>query len=212
MVKLGERLLEERKKQELSIEEVAKATRIRASFIEAIEKGEYSKLPSSAYAQGFVKNYVDYLGLPEKELLALFRREFNEEEYLNVLPQSFTKPKEISLQGVKIKRAGIIGIGIFVVLVIYILFQYKSALFNPSLSVAIPQENAVVTHQTLTVSGTTDPNTSITVNNIPVFVDSNGEYAKEITVFPGSVTISIKAVNSFGKTSTIERHITVKGS
>src|SRR5579872_1705923 len=103
MVKLGERLLEERKAQGFSTEEVAKATKIRHEFIEAIEKGDYKKLPSTAYAQGFVKNYVEFLGLPEKELLALFRREFKEEEFLGVLPQSFMRPKEVSLEGVKIK-------------------------------------------------------------------------------------------------------------
>lgn len=210
MVKLGERLHEERKRQSLSIDEVAKATRIRAKFIEAIEKGEYKRLPSSAYAQGFVKNYVEFLGLPEKELLALFRREFKEEEFLGVLPQSFTQPKEISLEGVRIKRAGVIGVGILVVLLLYIFFQYKSAIFSPSLSVKYPPEKAVISTQTLRVAGTTDPNTTVTINNFPVFVDSSGNYEKEFNVFPGDVTITVKATNSFGKVSTVERHITVK--
>lgn len=210
MVKLGDRLLEERKKQGVSVDEVARATKIRREFIDAIEKGDYKKLPSSAYAQGFVKNYVEFLGLPEKELLALFRREFNEEEFLGVLPQSFTRPKEISLEGVKIKRAGIIGVGILVILIGYIFFQYKSALFSPSLSVAEPIEKTTINSQTITVSGTTEPNTTVTVNAIPVFVDSSGNYTKAITVFPGTVTIVVKATNSFGKVSTIERHISVK--
>jgi len=212
MVKLGDRLLEERKRQGFSLDEVAKATKIRPQFIEAIEKGEYKKLPSSAYAQGFVKNYINYLGLPERELLALFRREFNEEEFLGVLPKSFTRPKEISLEGVKIKRAGIIGISIFFILVFYILFQYRSALFSPSLSLSSPHENASLNSQTITVSGTTDPNATVTVNNIPVYVDSSGAYTKEMSIFPGTVTLTVKATNSFGKISIITRHIIVKGS
>lgn len=212
MVKLGDRLQQERKKQGFTIEEIARATKIRTQFLEAIEKGDYKKLPSSAYAQGFVKNYIDYLGLPEKELLALFRREFKEEDHLGVLPESFTKPKEISLHGVRIKRAGIIGVGLLLVLIIYIFFQYKSAFFSPSLSVLQPAEKAVVNTQELTVQGKTEQNVTLTVNNIPVFVDTDGNYQKAITVFPGSVTITIKATNSFGKTSIIERHITVKGS
>lgn len=212
MVKLGDRLKEERKRQNLTIEQIAKATKIRPQFLEAIEKGEYKKLPSTAYAQGFVKNYVDYLGLPEKELLALFRREFKEEEFLGVLPESFTQPKEISLEGVRIKRAWVIGVGLLVVLILYIFFQYKSAIFSPSLDVKIPQENARVTSQTLRVAGTTDPNTTVTVNNFPVFVDSVGDYEKEFTVFPGKVTVTVKATNSFGKVSTVVRHVLVKGS
>ena len=212
MVKLGDRLKEERKKQNLTIEQIARATKIRPQFLEAIEKGDYKKLPSSAYAQGFVKNYINYLGLPEKELLALFRREFKEEEFLGVLPESFTQPKEINLEGVRIKRAWVIGVGLLVVLILYIFFQYKSAIFSPSLSVKIPQENTTVTSQTLRVAGTTDPNTTVTVNNYPVFVDSAGDYEKEFTVFPGQVTVTVKATNSFGKVSTVVRHVLVKGS
>lgn len=210
MVRLGDRVQQERKRQDLTIEAVAKATKIRPQFIEAIEKGEYKKLPSSAYAQGFVKNYVNFLGLPEKELLALFRREFNEEEFLGVLPESFTKPKEISLQGVRIKRAGIIGIGLLLILVVYMFFQYRSAFFSPSLQVQNPQDNQVVRSQTVTVSGSTEPSATLTIDNIPVYVDSSGNYTKTITVFPGSVTVVVQATNSFGKVSTIERHITVK--
>lgn len=212
MVKLGDRLQQERKRQNLTIEEVAKATKIRPQFLEAIEKGDYQRLPSSAYAQGFVKNYVDYLGLPEKELLALFRREFKEEDHLGVLPESFTQPKEISLEGVRIKRAGVIGVGLLVVLILYIFFQYKSAIFSPSLIVKVPQENAQVTTQVLRIAGTTDPNTTVTVNGYPVFVDSTGVYEKEFNVFPGKVTVVVKATNSFGKVSTVERHVIVKSS
>ncbi len=212
MVKLGDKLKEERKKQGISIEEVAKATKIRHEFLEAIEKGEYKKLPSSAYAQGFVKNYVDFLGLPEKELLALFRREFNEKEFLGVLPKSFTQPKEVSLEGIRIKRAGVIGVGIFLVLLFYIFFQYSSAFFSPSIVVSAPKEGTSISTQVITVSGTTEPNATVTVNNIPVLVDTSGGYTKEITVFPGNVMITVKSTNSFGKTSTVERHIIVKGS
>lgn len=212
MVKLGDRLQQERKRQGLTIEEIAKATKIRPQFIEAIEKGDYKKLPSSAYAQGFVKNYVNYLGLPEKELLALFRREFDEEEFLGVLPESFTKPKEISLQGVKIRRAGIIGVGLLLVLIFYIFFQYRSAFFSPSLSIQNPPDNAILNTQTVTVTGSTEPDATVSVDGLPVYVDNSGNYTKAITVFPGIVTIVVKATNSFGKVSTIERHITVKGS
>jgi len=209
MVRLGERLSEERKKQGFTLLEVSKSTKIRANFLEAIEKGEYKNLPSSAYAQGFVKNYINFLGLPEKEFLALLRREFKEEEFLGVLPESFTKPKEISLVGLRLKRALVLGSGIILLLAVYMFFQYKSVIFNPSLSVINPPENSI-TSQVINVAGTTDPASVVTVNNLPVFVDNNGNYTKEISLFPGNNTIIVKTVNSFGKTSVVERHIVVK--
>lgn len=212
MIRLGQRLQEERKRQGLTLEQIAKATRIRLSFLEAIEKGNYQGLPSSAYVQGFVKNYVTYLGLPVKELLALFRREFNEQEYLGVLPESFTKPKTIRVNRFRLwQTVGIVGF--FLLLFIgYIAFQYKSAFINPSLFVNYPKEQQAISSQTITVLGQTEQNTTVLVNGLPAFVDSSGAFKKEITVAPGDVTISIKATNSFGKISTIERHISVKTS
>ncbi len=49
MITAGQKLYEERIRRGLTLEEIARATKIRSSFLSAIEKGEYKKLPSSAY-------------------------------------------------------------------------------------------------------------------------------------------------------------------
>lgn len=209
MIRLADRLKQERKRQGLSIEQVAKETKIRPEFLKAIEEGEYKKLPGSSYAQGFVKNYIEYLNLPVKENLAMFRREFNEREYIDVLPESFVKKEEISLSPFRFSRLfGVVAL-VVVAVVVYLFFQYRSAFFSPSLQVSTPAERARVSSQTVQVQGLSDPNTTVTVNGLPVYVDNNGHFSKEIPVFPGNVTITVKAANSFGKVSEIDRHITV---
>ena len=80
MTRVGEKLYEERIKKGYTLEEVSKATKIKVHFLQAIEKGDYKKLPSGTYAQGFVKNYAGFLKLPEHEMLALFKREYDEEK------------------------------------------------------------------------------------------------------------------------------------
>src|SRR5579871_1222382 len=96
MIRLGQWLSDERHRKGLTLEEVAKATKIKTAFLAYIEAGEYSLLPSSAYAQGFVKNYASFLGLPVKETLALFRREYAGENPVSVLPESLAKKRYIS--------------------------------------------------------------------------------------------------------------------
>jgi len=96
MVPVGQRLQRERIQKKLTIEDVAKATKIKAVFLAAIEKGEYTKLPSPAYAQGFVRNYASYLGLPKGEITALFKREFDEKKAYKVLPDSLAKREKNS--------------------------------------------------------------------------------------------------------------------
>ena len=92
MIRAGEKLREERLKKHLTLEEVSRATKIKESFLLAIEKGEYKKLPPATYAQGFVRNYAGFLGMPEQEILAIFRREYDEEEHEDAEADEVTEP------------------------------------------------------------------------------------------------------------------------
>lgn len=54
-----------------TLEEVAKVTRIGKNYLEAIEEGAASKLPSLAYTRGFIRLYASHLGLSPEEALSL---------------------------------------------------------------------------------------------------------------------------------------------
>ena len=60
---VGYTLRQERERQNLSISDIEQGTSIRALYIEAIENGEYDKLPGKVYTKGFIKNYAKFLGL-----------------------------------------------------------------------------------------------------------------------------------------------------
>lgn len=210
MIHLGKRLHEERIKKGITLEDVSKATKIRPSFLLALEKGEYGKLPSSAYAYGFVKNYIHFLGLEEEELLALFRREYGGEKEIKVLPEGLSKNEDFPINKIKFGPTVKIVSFLFLILLAYIGFQYRYAVILPPLEILVPKENAVVSSQEVTVEGKTDPNSTVYVNNETASVDKDGNFKKTINVFPGKTKIIIKAVNNFNKTTILERHIEVK--
>lgn len=210
MIRIGDTLKEERERQGYSVEDVALATKIRSTFLRALEEGRYKSLPSSTYAHGFVKNYIDFLGLPQKKFLAIFRREFDEQEHRKVLPDNISTQKEISVNRLRIRQATILGVAVAIGLFVYVFLQYRQAFFNPSISISTPQEHMILSSQTILVKGTTDPNTTVTVNNIPVLVDPDGHFQKLLAVFAGDTTITIVSTNTFGKQSTVLRHITVR--
>ena len=66
---VGYTLRQERERQNLSINDIEQGTSIRAVYIEAIENGEYEKLPGTVYAKGFIKNYAKFLEM-DAELVA----------------------------------------------------------------------------------------------------------------------------------------------
>jgi cytoskeletal protein RodZ len=211
MIRVGQRLKEARLAKGLTLEEVSQATKIRSSFLASIEKGEYHSLPSSSYAQGFVRNYAEFLGLPQREILALFKREYDEEKYYSVLPEGFVQQEKLPIKRIKIRQAALLIIGILLLLGGFLFYQYRSAFFDPQLVVTEPKEQSQ-TQQEIVVIGRTDLNATVFVNNLPVTVNQDGSFMKKITAFPGRNTIIIKSINRFGRETTVQRTVYVKSS
>uniref|UniRef100_A0A7C1F439 Helix-turn-helix domain-containing protein n=1 Tax=Ammonifex degensii TaxID=42838 RepID=A0A7C1F439_9THEO len=69
---IGEKLLQARKAKGLTIAAAEEATRIRAKFLEALEREEFSVLPGRVYAKAFLRTYARYLGLDDKVLAQEF--------------------------------------------------------------------------------------------------------------------------------------------
>jgi len=69
--KVGAWLKVSREEHGLSLDEVAKVTRIGKNYLEAIEEGALAKLPSQAYTRGFIRLYALHLGLSPENALAM---------------------------------------------------------------------------------------------------------------------------------------------
>jgi len=69
MEEIGRSLLEARERLGLTLDEAERATRIRASHLQALERGDFDALPSPVQARGFLNNYADFLGLDENAIL-----------------------------------------------------------------------------------------------------------------------------------------------
>ncbi len=69
MEEIGKTLHEARARLGLTLEEAERSTRIRAFYLEALERGELDLLPSPVQARGFLHNYASYLGLDSQAIL-----------------------------------------------------------------------------------------------------------------------------------------------
>lgn len=209
MIKAGIKLKEKRLEKGLSLEDVSKNTKIKQEFLEFIENGAYEKLPSVSYAQGFVRNYAKFLNLNEKEIMAIFRREFEGEKLYRVLPKGFEQEDEFPISRLKIRRSALFIILSFLIFLGYIFFQYRYAIINPPLTITSPKNLSVTSSSQIKVIGKTDSNATVYVNSDAVSVDESGNFQKVIFVFPGKTTITIKAVNKFLKETTKKIEINV---
>lgn len=63
-----------RQSKGLSLDDIARRTRIRSGFLEAIEEGNYHLLPERYYVETFIKVYADTLGVDSAPYLARYRQ------------------------------------------------------------------------------------------------------------------------------------------
>ena len=61
-----------RKRQGLSLDQIASQTRIQQQPLQALEEEDFASLPAKVFTKGFVRSYARSLGLDEEEALQLF--------------------------------------------------------------------------------------------------------------------------------------------
>ena len=66
----GEILAETRKKLNLTTRDIAESLYLSEKIIHSIEKSDFSSLPGTAYATGYVRSYATHLNLDADELIA----------------------------------------------------------------------------------------------------------------------------------------------
>jgi hypothetical protein len=147
--------------------------------------------------------------MPMQETLAIFRREFDEEKAYKVLPEGFSQQKEFPITRIRIQRAVYLMVVVFLLVGGFLLYQYRSAFFDPTLTISEPKEGAVTSLQVM-VQGKTDPSATVMVNNTSVAVEEDGAFEKRVTLFPGRETIEVRSKNRFGRESVIQRRIEVR--
>jgi len=85
----GYLLKNKRESKNLNIAQVAKATRIRAVYIQAMEADDFASLPSPVHARGFLRVYAEFLDLDTDDLITKLAPDF-----LRPKPEKTSNPSE----------------------------------------------------------------------------------------------------------------------
>jgi cytoskeletal protein RodZ len=77
-LKFGEWLKSRRLARKVSLEEIAAVTKVHLSQLKALEEGDLSKLPATAFVRGFIVSYSRHLELDENEALTRFKAQHSD--------------------------------------------------------------------------------------------------------------------------------------
>ena len=203
MKTIGKFLKDARIRKGYSLLHVEGDTKIKKVFIESIEKERWGSLPDFPVILGFVKNIAKYLGENERAAVAILKRDYPPKT-LSINP----KPDVGSKFFWSPRLTFLGGMGVILVLILgYMGFQYVKFVSPPPLTVIEPKQDAAVKLSGVKVSGKTDSDATVSVNNQPVLVNEDGSFGVEIQIFEGTKEIVISATSRAGKETVVRRKI-----
>jgi cytoskeletal protein RodZ len=107
---LGETLRQARLDKSVSLAEAARDTRIRRSYLEALEAEDHAALPPAVYTRGFLRSYAEYLGLNAQAMVDLYQPAARREPSPALRPAvpHIAIPRQIPLRPVLYSLGGIV--------------------------------------------------------------------------------------------------------
>ena len=204
------RTKDERLRHRLRIEDLAKRTRIRATYLEALEENRFADLPAAAFVKGYIKTYSAIFGFNYQPLLALLRRDYKESAQGTLVPREFIKPL-LKKRGQKnsVTMVFLVLTAVFGSLLGYVGVQWYNLNKPPELIIISPKEQELVSGKVV-VAGKTVTDAVVTVNDQPVALQADGSFVTELVAQrQGLFFVTVTAQDRRGKSNTAERLVTV---
>lgn len=209
MKTVGEILKSAREIKSLSIEEVSVFTKINIKYLRAIEENNFHALPPAAFTKGFLHSYATSVGINPDSVLAVFRRDYDQDDRGRIIVRGLTAPQRKVIPTITPKLVSYIFGGIVTLLVLaFFVWQITNFFKAPTLTVFTPESN-LQSQSPITVSGKTDPTNSVLINNKPVKVADNGEFTEQLSLIPGPHSIIIVSTNRAGKKTSLEKSVII---
>lgn len=76
----GEDLRRERELRQITLREVAEATKINLRFLEALENNDFDVLPGGFFVRGFIKSYARHIGVNEEAMVNAYLMEMSQQK------------------------------------------------------------------------------------------------------------------------------------
>lgn len=115
-VELGRYLAAQRMQRGRELRELAQATRIPASLLEALEYGDGERLPDRVFLANYLKAYAAELGLPLQELEARFYAAYGRAEEVDPVALERVRRRRALVQAVIVGALVVAGIVAFFVM------------------------------------------------------------------------------------------------
>jgi cytoskeletal protein RodZ len=219
---IGDRLKRARTRKKITVAQVEEATKIRAKFILALESDSWEQIPSEVYGRGYLERYLQFLQLPDEEVMEQYDKERHsyarhcKDAQVDLAPKSHMKlPRLLITPRLFVIAAVLLGVGGVTSLVTRQIVRFTAA---PALEIFAQQAQAkelstsdlVVHSNSFTFKGKTAIGAAIRVNDQVVLVDPDGQFEATVPVQEGVNAVVVRAMLANGKETSETLSVTVQ--
>lgn len=204
---LGETLKKKRIELGFSLAQVSRHSLIAERYLEAIEQEDWQYLPGEIYIRNFLKRYAAELSLDPIRVLKVYelRSNFVYQSSIGSLQRTLPLPSSHFLILPKIIRNGLIVLVIISALG-YLAWQVNQILIPPELAIYSPVDNLVTNEAQVVISGQTDPEVKVKINDIVVPVNA-GKFIETIDLQIGLNMLKISASKKYSREQVVYKRI-----
>lgn len=191
----------------MTIDTLAKKTKINKQYLEALECCRYDLLPKAfIYRKNFIRSYLEALGINPIPYVHQYVIEENiSQQSFPHLPQQHLKRQ--LFRNIPSLMKYVITTLIILVIGSYLGLQVNHILEPPQLTILNPPPKYITNQPNITIQGTSSPEAKILVNGQPVSNKNNGKFIQSLNLSPGVNTILVSAQNKHDKITKKTIHI-----
>lgn len=191
MLDIGNSLRSARERRGIDLDDAAEATKIRATYLVAMEEESFDALPGPTYARGFLRAYAEYLELDPQVLVDEFNARFAAAPW--ELDDEVMFPRRRGPRAQRRGReSGIVVVALAGILAVAVLVVIAST--YPS-SRATPAAGGATTVVTITEAAVNPVATAVTAQTAP---DSTSAAAQAVVVIRplDQTTLTVRALGA----------------
>jgi cytoskeletal protein RodZ len=190
----------------LTLDAVARTTNIPAKYLHALETSRYDELPGAVYVRNFLRICSTLYHLNSERVLELYARERRiagvphppSPPHAIPTPRTVHLPRLLRTIAIVAMAIGFLG---------YLGLKVQRIVEPPMLNVLMPTEDATTTERSITVSGVTEPESTVTINGQSVFLGTDGQFSETVTLQSGLNVIKISSRKKRSQERTVYRRI-----
>lgn len=208
--RLGPDVAELRERAGLSIEEVARQTKLAPSFIRALEGERWQEIPDPVYSERLLRLYVSHLGGNESFYVHKYRECLALRNLARKPDERLPRPIKLTLSDRLVAPRLIAAAGFFVFTLFlggYVYWQATAISEPPPLELESPSDGLRIEGPAVQVIGKTLPEASVTVNGRNAIVGSDGRFESTLYVPRGTTMIIVAARRRYSREVTLVRRI-----